>query len=127
MTSLSQFEKTVEERLSEAFKVLKTLKSELPRGYKTNWPPIVQTTYECYEGYDKKHKISYPPEAISRMDETLLWLYKVNDVESRKLLWLRSTGMAWRKLESIFEKSHTTLRKYYKETLQELCHFIDKK
>ncbi|MFN5588463.1 MAG: DUF6362 family protein [Holosporales bacterium] len=104
----------VREHLSEAADTLRRLPSNFGAKRLTFWPDVVHTSYEIWlaEAH-ARNKVTPPhPAAISRMDTALTWLLPLN-TEQRRILWARSCGVSWRRLEQTDGRSHTTLRKIY--------------
>jgi len=113
-------ETRVKARLKEAAQTLRRLPRERIGAALTSWPDVVRQSAEAY-GYDKTRVRPIPPrpDQISRMDETLPWLFALDDAE-RRVVWARASGVPWRKLEQIDGRSHTTLRKLENRGIQRI-------
>jgi hypothetical protein len=97
----------VRARLAEAADTLRRL--PIPRGgfpsrLRASWPDVVQESFEIWIGYGRDNPRLRPaapsPQAIQRLDETLTWLHVLDDDE-RKIIWSRSSGFSWRRLEDL--------------------------
>ena len=111
----------VKARLAEAADTLRRLPSARLKAKLTAWPDVVQSAATAY-GYEaaQTRPAAPSPEAISRMDETLGWLFWVGN-DGRRLLWARAMGVPWRKLEDIDGRSHVTLKKLHDRLLGEIA------
>ena len=82
--------KTVFSRLEEAVLTLRALRVAglKPAGYTSSWPDIVFDMNDVQEcDYVRVPRLSPTPEAITRMDEALLWLRWLKP-EQAKVVWL---------------------------------------
>ena len=111
----------VKARLAEAADTLRRLPSARIRARLTAWPDVVQSASTAY-GYEaaRTRPAAPTPEAISRMDETLAWLFWVEN-EGRRLLWARAMGVPWRRLEDLDGRSHVTLKRAHDRLLDEIA------
>ena len=111
----------VKARLAEAADTLRRLPSARIRAKLTAWPDVVQSASTAY-GYEAAHTrpAAPSPEAISRMDETLAWLFWI-ETDGRRLLWARALGVPWRRLEDLDGRSHVTLKKLHDRLLGEIA------
>lgn len=111
----------VKARLAEAADTLRRLPSARIRAKLTAWPDVVQSAATAY-GYEaaQTRPAAPSPEAISRMDETLGWLFWIEN-DGRRLLWARALGVPWRKLEDLDGRSHVTLKKLHDRLLGEIA------
>ncbi|MDF1791456.1 MAG: DUF6362 family protein [Thalassobaculaceae bacterium] len=102
----------VADLLREAAETLRRLPRGLARPRLSNWPEVVRDSASFLAAPDGIGRRPSPPspQAIDRMDRTLVWLLACDD-ESRRLVWARATGIPWRKLEDMDGRSHVTLRK----------------
>jgi hypothetical protein len=106
-------EAAIKERLKEAADALRRLPPGLRRARLTGWPDVVRAASEAYGyGAAQTRPAAPSPAAITRMDETLGWLFCV-DAEARRVAWARASGISWRKLEDIDGRSHVTLRRIH--------------
>jgi hypothetical protein len=58
--------------------------------------------------------------AISKADETVVWLLWLDDA-ARRIVWAQASGIAWRQLENMDGRSHTTLRRIEAKGFEEIC------
>jgi hypothetical protein len=109
------------EHLIEAADTLRRLPSNFGSKRLTFWPDVVHTSYEIWlaEAHARNKMTPPHPAAISRMDTTLTWLLPLS-TEQRRIVWARSCGVSWRRLEQTDGRSHTTLRKIYSAGLDQV-------
>jgi hypothetical protein len=104
----------IEARLEEAAKTLVALKltiRDIPSRQMVRWPEVVRGALDAYGFTPQRPRVAAPtPDAIDRADETVAWLLWMS-VEQRRIVWARACKIAWRKLEDLDGRSHTTLRK----------------
>jgi hypothetical protein len=104
----------IEARLEEAAKTLVALKltiRDIPSRHMVRWPDVVRGSLDAYGFTPQRPRVAAPtPGAIDRADETVAWLLWM-DAEQRRIVWARACKIAWRKLEDLDGRSHTTLRK----------------
>lgn len=118
-------EAAIKERLKEAADTLRRLPPGLRRARLTGWPDVVRQAAEAY-GYGTvaTRLAAASPAAITRLDETLGWLFCL-DVEARRIAWARASGIAWRKLEDIDGRSHVTLRRVHDRALAAIRRYLN--
>ncbi len=127
MTETPWTPELVKARLAEAADTLRRLPSARIRARLTAWPDVVQSASTAY-GYEaaRTRPAAPTPEAISRMDETLGWLFWVEN-EGRRLLWARAMGVPWRRLEDLDGRSHVTLKRAHDRLLDEIARRLNGK
>jgi len=103
----------VERRVVEAVDTLKRLPVPHVRRRVTLWPEFVRDSREAY-GWETARLRLAPaaPEAITRLDETLVWLRWLPRL-SQRILWSRASGLSWRKIALASGKSPNTCRARY--------------
>ncbi len=111
----------VAERMAEAVDTLKRLPTPHVQGRVTLWPDFVRDGREAY-GWDAARFRLAPaaPEAITRLDETLLWLRWLPRL-SQRILWGRASGLSWRKIAAAAGKSPNTCRARYLAALHQIA------
>ena len=100
-------EKMVRARVEEAVQTLRTLHVTglKPKGYSSSWPDVMHDPNEAYGWDGTKVRPGPPqPDAITRMDEVLEWLLWLDKDQSR-LVWLHASGMARKKICTVFGMS----------------------
>jgi len=104
----------IEARLEEAAKTLVALKltiRDIPSRQMVRWPDVVRGSLDAFGFTPQRPRVAAPtPGAIDRADETVAWLLWM-EAEQRRIVWARACKIAWRKLEDLDGRSHTTLRK----------------
>ncbi len=85
------------DRFEEAVYTLKRLPPVRVQGYVSNWPPIVRTVMEQLQAEKTPVHLGPPQaDAISRMEETIQWIFFLDDEEERRLMWLRAARVPWK-------------------------------
>ena len=81
----------VADRFEEAAYTLRRLPPVKVQGYFNAWPPIVRTVMEQLQA-DRLPMRAGPPSAgaISRMEETIQWIFWLDDEDERRLVWLKA-------------------------------------
>lgn len=87
----------IADRFEEAAHTIKRLPKVKVPGYFNTWPPIVRTIWEQI-AMDKEYiQLSPPtPEAISKMEETIQWIFLLDEEDERRLVWLRAARVPWK-------------------------------
>lgn len=87
----------VADRFEDAAYTLKRLPSVRVQGYFSTWPPIVRTTMEQLQEDHVPLRLGPPSaEAITRMEETIQWIFFLDDEGERRLIWLRAARVPWK-------------------------------
>lgn len=89
----------VADRFEEAVRTLKRLHVPglKPQAYFSGWPDMVYTTWEILAQETLPMRLgSPPPDQISRMEEVLNWMWLIDSIEERQLIWLRARKVPWR-------------------------------
>ena len=87
----------VASRFEEAVRTLRRLPSVKVQGYFNAWPPVIRTTMEMLQMEAQPMRLGPPSaEAISRMEETMQWIFLLDTEEERRLIWLRAARVPWR-------------------------------
>jgi hypothetical protein len=86
----------IEERFIEAAEVMKRLPEVCVPGYFNTWPKMVVEFADRVGQEPPRLRLPPPaPDAISRMEETLLWLRWL-EPQDAKLVWARANGERWK-------------------------------
>ena len=89
----------VADRFEEAVRTLRRLPKPVGQGYINVWPPIVRTVWEQMAMEKMPLRLGPPlPEAISRMEETLNWIFLLEDEDERRIVWLRAERIYWKQI-----------------------------
>ena len=121
MTAAADTEET-KLRLIEAADALRRLSMNgvKPTGLRSQWPDVVHRFEEAY-GAERMRPPRPSPAEITRMDEAIGWLLWL-DGEERKLVWARSAGLSWRRIEDMDGRSVRTLQHLYATALRRIFH-----
>lgn len=87
----------IADRFEEAADTLRRMPSVKVRGYFNAWPPIIRTLREKL-GEDRGEERQSPPrpDAISRMEQTIEWIFFLESEQERRLVWLRAERVKWK-------------------------------
>ena len=103
----------VEGRLAEAAEVLSRLPEERVQGYFNAWPEVVRSYWEAFARNEPTLRRPWPsPAAITRMEETFLWLRWLEPDDAR-LVWDRADGAPWKVICWRFGKSRATAWRHW--------------
>lgn len=87
----------IADRFEEAVQTLKRMPPVRVQGYFNAWPEITRSVAEIIQGEKLPTRLGPPtPGAISRMEETLDWIFWLKDEDERRLVWLRAARVPWR-------------------------------
>ena len=111
-------EQQVIARLKEAVSTMRRLPPVRVQGYFNAWPDMVYTEIEIMR-MDRKPK-TWPatPEAISNMEEAILWLNLLETVEDRKIVWMRASNIPWDIISKTFGFSRVTANKKFRNAIK---------
>jgi len=87
----------IADRFKEAVRTLRRLPPVRKNGYFNTWPAIVYSTAEVLQMEVQPLRLGPPPaDAISRMEETIDWIFLLDTEEERRIIWLRAARVPWR-------------------------------
>lgn len=87
----------VMDRFEEAASTLKCLPRVKVQGYFNVYPAVVRTAVELLQAEKLPMELGPPSAgAISRMEETILWIFFLQDEDERRLIWLRAERIRWK-------------------------------
>ncbi|MBB4267612.1 DUF6362 family protein [Roseospira visakhapatnamensis] len=88
----------VEVYLAEAADTLRRLPEQRVRGFVSAWPEAVCEKWDALGCEDGPTQAGPPsPQAIDRMDRTLLWLRWL-EPEEQRIVWARANGHPWKQI-----------------------------
>lgn len=112
---------SVFERLIEAADTLERIKVIDIQRNVTRWPDVVHAAIEASEtNRGRRLKGPASPEAITRMDEALIWLTWLTKDEQR-IVWCRVEGLSWRRIAAFAGLAPNTCRMRARAALVELA------
>ncbi len=116
----------IEARVIEAVDTLKRLPEKQIRRQVTKCPQFVRASHEAY-GYAAAgvRLAPAPPEAITRMDETLDW-FRLLPRDAQRIMWSRANGFSWRRIAAFVGKSPNTCRAWYAAGLHHLAESLNR-
>ncbi len=105
----------VVKRFESAVYTLKRLPPVRVMGYKTQWPAVMLTEAEKLQA-DKLPLRLGPPsaQAIADMEETIQWIFFLDDEIDRRLIWLRAARVPWKPIAKRLGYCRTTLHYRYR-------------
>ena len=89
-------EEIVADRLEDAARTMRRLPPVKVQGYVSAWPAIFYTEMEKLQMDKKPRKWPAMPEQVTRMEEACDWLLLLENIDDRKLLWLRAERVPWK-------------------------------
>lgn len=89
-------EEMVADRLEDAARTMRRLPPVKAQGYVSAWPAIFYTEMEKLQMDKKPRKWPAMPEQVTRMEEACDWLLLLEDIDDRRLLWLRAERVPWK-------------------------------
>ena len=111
-------EEMVANAFEEAIRTLKKLPAAKLYNYFSSWPVVIYTEIEILRMDQKPKKWPATPEAISRMEKTCAWINFLEEVEDRKLIWLRAKRMPWKLICNEFGISRATANRKWKNAIR---------
>lgn len=114
-------EKQIIARFREAALTIRKLPLVRVRGYFNAWPDIIHSEIEIIR-MDKKAKF-FPatPAAISRMEEVLEWLILIDEIDDKKLIWMRAENVPWGIICKTFGICRSAANKKYQKAIDRIC------
>lgn len=89
----------VADRFEEAAQTLRRLPPVKAQGYFNVYPEVIRTSIEVMQGEKLPMRMGPPSsDAISRMEQTLDWIFFLDDEDERRLVWLRAEGVYWKQI-----------------------------
>lgn len=105
------------ERLEEAVDVMKRLPPVRVSGYFSLWPKIAPEFSDLVDREQPRMKRPPPPpDAITRAEETLLWLRWL-ELDDSRLVWMRLNRAAWKAVCWRFGTSRATAHRRWEYAL----------
>jgi hypothetical protein len=84
-------------RFEEAVRTLRRLPPVKVKGYFNTWPLVVHTIMEQIQAEKLPLRLGPPSaQAISRMEETIGWIFLLDEEDERRLVWLRAARVPWK-------------------------------
>lgn len=115
-------------RFEEAVYTLKRLPPVRVQGYVSTWPPIIHSTLELLQGERLPMRLGSPSAAaISRMEETIQWICFLDDVDDRRIVWLRAARVPWKPICWRLGVSRTTAYYRYRIALMKIVMRLNSK
>lgn len=120
--------KEIEERFEEAARTMRRLPPVKVQGYFSAWPTVVHDPRDAYGWEPVRLKLGPPTaDAISRMEETLSWLYLLHDTDDRKIVWCRANSLPWKVVCYRFGMARQTAWRRWAYALMVITHRLNGK
>lgn len=107
-------------RFKEAVLTIRKLPPVKVRGYFTVWPDIIYSQREISK-MDVKSKESATPEEVSRMEEACGWIEFLDNIDDKKLVWMRAGNIPWRIICDKFGLCRSAVFKRWKKAIDRIC------
>ena len=89
----------VADRFEEAAQTMRRMPPVKVQGYISTWPEVIRTAMEQLQQERLPMRLGPPPaDAISRMEETIQWIFWLEDEDERRLIWLRAERVVWKRI-----------------------------
>ena len=109
MAELIWTREMVKDWFESAVYTLKKMPREKVQGYKTYWPGIRYTEMELLHMDSKPIRLVANSLDIARLDAVLEWIYLVDNVDQRWIIWQRAKRYPWRLICKRYGKTSRTL------------------
>ena len=124
-------ETMVRARLAEAMDTLRRLRFPqhgAPPALRSTMPEPIRSYWEAYNMTGARQRLAPArPAAITRMDEALPWLYRIDPPKHRAAVCLRAIGMSWRRIADIVGgTSHETVRQWEATAIAGLAGWLNR-
>ena len=87
----------IADRFEEAVETLRRLPEVKVPGYFSTWPEVIRPKAELMQMERAKLKLGPPSaESISEMEETIQWIFLLDDEDERRLIWMRAARVPWK-------------------------------
>jgi hypothetical protein len=115
----------VEDRLTEAADVMRRLPPVRVQGYFSTWPAIAHDFSDRVGQEPTRMRRPPPsPDAITRAEETLLWLRWL-ELDDARLVWMRAERARWREICQRFGIARSTANRRYDYALSLIAWKLD--
>ena len=112
----------IKENLHFAAQIMRRLPAVKVQGYNCSWPKY------CMDADDYKNEkdiwMMPLPEEITIMENILEWL-EYTDYETRRIVWLRSCGMGWKRMSVQTRQSRSNLIRIYNRGLKDIVEALN--
>jgi hypothetical protein len=108
-------------RFEEAVYTLKRMPPVIRVGYRSAWPAVVHSTEEllCAEKLPMRPPLP-SAAAISRMEETIQWIFFLDNESDRRMIWLRAARVPWKPIYRRLGISRTTAHYRYRIAMMKI-------
>ena len=112
----------IKENLIFAANIMRRLPAVKAQGYHCTWPKFCTDADDfCNEG---EVWLMPLPQEITAMENILSWL-EYTSFENRRIIWLRSCGMGWKRISDRTHRSRSGLIRIYNSGLKEICETLN--
>lgn len=117
-------EEMVAQAFEEAVRTLKKLPAVKLYDYFSTWPEVIYTEREIAMMDQKSKKWPASPEAISRLERTCNWIHFLDEVDERKIIWLRAKKTPWKLICFEFGISRATANRKWQNAIRRITQKI---
>ncbi len=87
----------IADRFEEAVDTLRRLPPVKVPGYFSTWPEIIRPQNELLQMEKARLRLGPPSSfAISEMEETIQWIFFLDDEDERRIIWMRAAKVPWK-------------------------------
>ena len=113
-------EEMVIKAFEEAVRTIQRLPNVKLRGYASIWPDVIYSTLEVLRMDVKPTKWPATPEQISSMERTCDWINFLDDIDDKRLVWLRAKRIPWKPICCQLGISRITGNRKYKNAIRKI-------
>jgi hypothetical protein len=118
-------EELVEKAFAEAIRTMQKLPTAKLRDYFTSWPQVVYTEIEILRMAQTPKKWPATPQAIARMEKVCSWILFLQEVEERKIVWLRAKRTPWKLICGELGCARATANRKWKNAIRQITLQLD--
>lgn len=120
MSELNWNRELIKDWFESAIYTLKKQPREKVQGYKTYWPGIRYTEMELLQMDKKPIRLVAKNFDIERLDAVLEWIYLVEKLENRRIIWMRAKRIPWCLICKRYGKTRRTLSEWHNDGLDDI-------
>ena len=112
----------IKENLHFAAGIMRRLPAVKVQGYNCSWPKFCMDEDDIRN--DGEVWLMPLPDEITAMENILTWL-EWTSFEKRRIIWLRSCDMGWKRISDRTHRSRSGLIRIYNSGLKEICETLN--
>jgi hypothetical protein len=118
-------EAMVASAFEEAMRILRKLPAEKLRDYFCNWPQVIYSEIELLRMDQKPRRWAVSTQNISKLEMICSWIHFVEDIEARKIIWLRARKTPWQLICGEFGISRATANRKWKNAIRTITQKLE--